>query len=184
MYNITGGDKLLDVKIILSKARIGEGMKVADMGCGSTGHFVFPASLMVGDKGLVYAIDILRTVLETIDRRIKFENAKNIITVWSNVEIFKATKIESGSLDVALLVNTLYQSHKRVEIIREAARMVKKGGRLVVVDWKNVALPFGPPTEERVNKEAIIKGAPRLGLEFEEEFFAGQYHFGLILNKS
>ena len=184
MHNVTGGDKLLDVKVILNKAEIGEGMKVADLGCGSTGHFVFPASAMVGEKGLVYAVDILKTVLETINRRIKYENAKNIITVWSNIEIFKATKIESGSLNVALLVNTLYQSHKRAEIIRESVRMIKKGGKLIIVEWKNIALPFGPPAEERVNKDALIKSGPRLGLEFEEEFFAGHYHYGLIFTKS
>ncbi|MFH0892174.1 MAG: methyltransferase domain-containing protein [Candidatus Falkowbacteria bacterium] len=184
MYNITGGDKLLDVKVILNKAEIGEGMKVADLGCGSTGHFVFPASSMVGEKGLVYAVDILKTVLETINRRIKYDNVKNIITVWSNIETFKATKIESGSLNVALLVNTLYQSHKRAEIIRESVRLIKKGGKLIIVEWKNIALPFGPPAEERVNKDALIKSGPRLGLEFEEEFFAGHYHYGLIFTKS
>jgi len=183
MLRITGGNVLLDVNVILSKAGVGEKMKVADLGCGASGHFVFPAASMVGEKGEVYAVDILKTVLETISRRIKQENISNIKTIWSNLEIFGATKIESGSLDLAFLVDTLYQSHKRVEILRESVRMLKKEGKLIVVEWKNIALPFGPPVEERVKIDPIKVGAQKLGLKLEEEFFAGQYHYGLVFVK-
>lgn len=183
MYKITGGDKLLDVNLILNKADVGDSMKVADLGCGASGHFVFPAAGLVGRSGVVYAVDILKTVLETMNRRIKQENADNIKTVWSNLEVFGATKIEAGSLDVCMLVNTLYQSHKRVEILRETIRLLKKGGKLVVVEWKNVALPFGPPPEERVKPELLKTGGAKLGLHHDSDFFAGKYHYGLIFIK-
>jgi len=49
----------------------------------------------------------------------------------------------------------------------------------MVVEWKNAAAPFGPPTEERVKKELLDNGARKLGLHLEEEFIAGQYHYGL-----
>ena len=178
-----GGNHLLDVNLILTKAQVEEKTKLADLGCGSSGHFVFPAAALVGKKGVVYAVDILRTALETINRRARAENLTNIKTIWSNLEIFGATKIESGSLDVALLINTLYQSHKHTEILRESIRLLKKAGRLVVVEWKNAAAPFGPPAEERVKKELLDNGAKKLGLHLEEEFIAGQYHYGLIYVK-
>ena len=183
MFKTTGGNALLDVNFVLSKARIGENMKVADLGCGSSGHFVFPASKIVGKKGKVYAVDILKTVLSEINKRIKQENIGNIETVWSNLEIFKATKIESGSLDAVFLINTLYQSHKRVEIMREAIRMLKKGAKLLVIDWKNTASPFGPPVEERVKIDLLKIGGKKLGLEIEDEFDAGQYHYGILFTK-
>ena len=174
---------MLDAKIILSKARIKEKMKVADLGCGATGHFVFPAAECLGKKGKIYAVDILKPSLETIARKAKQENINNIKTIWSNLEIFNATKIESGSLDIALLVNTLHQSHKRADILREAIRMLKKDGRLITVEWKDVAIPFGPPVEERVKKNLLTKGAEKLGLKLEKEFFVGRYHYGLIFTK-
>ena len=184
MYKITGGDKLLDVNLILSKVGLEENMRLADLGCGTSGHFSFPSASMVGRGGMVYAVDILKTVLETMNRRIKQEKIDNIKTIWSNLEIFNATRIESNSLDVCLLINTLYQSHKRVEILREAIRMLKKEGKIVVVEWKNTALPFGPPLEERVKEELLKNGAKKLGLELETEFFAGKYHYGLIFIKN
>jgi hypothetical protein len=38
MY-ITGGNALLDSKFILGKVPIDDKTKVADLGCGATGHF-------------------------------------------------------------------------------------------------------------------------------------------------
>lgn len=182
MY-ITGGNTLINANLIITKAGIEERMKVADLGCGASGHFTFPAAKAVGKKGKVYAVDILKTVLEGVKRRIEQENAENIEVVWTDLEIFGATKIESGSLDVAMLINTLYLSHKRVEILREALRMLKKDGRLLIVEWENTASPMGPPIEERVKEESLKAAAPKLGLKLEEEFEAGQYHYGLVFSK-
>jgi len=183
MATIIGGNTLLDAELILEKVQIGDKIRVADFGCGASGHFVFAAARRVGKKGKVYAVDILKTVLETINKRAKVENLENLEIVWTNLEIFGATKIEAGSLDVGLLINTLYQSHKRAEILRETIRMVKSGGKIEVVEWKNVAAPFGPPAEEKVKKDLLIQAAKKLGLTLEEEFEAGQYHFGLVFTK-
>jgi ubiquinone/menaquinone biosynthesis C-methylase UbiE len=180
---ISGGNALVSANLVLSKARVGDKMKVADLGCGSSGHYIFPAAKMVGKNGLVYAVDILKVVLEGINRRIRQDNFKNIKTVWSDLEIFGATKIESGSLDVVMLNNTLYLSHKRAEMLREAVRMLKKEGKLLVVEWKNIFSPFGPPSEERVQIDLLKNAAAKLGLKLEEEFEAGQFHYGLIFTK-
>ena len=183
MIPLSGGNKLLDVNVILSKAKIGPKMKIADLGCGTTGHFVFPAAKMVGKEGIVYAVDILKTVLESIDRRARVDNFTNVKTIWSDLEIFNATNIESGSLDLVLIMNTLHLSQKRAEVLREARRLLKKKGKLVIVEWKNTVSPFGPPPEVRVNYDNLIIAAERMGLKLEEEFFAGHYHFGLIFIK-
>lgn len=181
---ITGGNSLLDAKLILSKIGTKEGMKVADLGCGASGHFVFPSARIVGKKGTVYAVDILKTILATIEKRAKLENFQNIRTVWSDLEIFGATKIEAGSLDAAYLINTLYQSKKRLEIIREGVRLIKKGGRLVIVEWKSSALPFGPSPEDRVEEDLLKNNSTNIGLVVEEEFEAGEYHYGIIFAKA
>lgn len=183
MLKRTGGNALLDVNFILEKAKVKEKMKVADLGCGASGHFVFPVSHLVGNKGTIYAVDILKTSLETVKKRARQENIKNIITIWSDLEMFKATKIEAESLDVGLLINTLYQSRKRAEILRESIRMIKKGGLLLVIEWEDISSPLGPPPEERVNIEQLEKVCEKLGLKIEEQFDAGEYHYGVLFNK-
>lgn len=179
----TGGNYLLDPEFILNKARIKEGGKIADLGCGAAGHFIFPAAKLVGRKGVVYAVDIMKTVLATIDKRIKEEALENVKTVWSDVESFKATKIASNSLDTVLIINTLYQSGQRAKFLRESIRMVKSKSYLLVVEWKNTSTPMGPPLENRVEKESLKKGAQKMGLTIEEEFEAGNNHYGILFVK-
>ncbi len=183
MIQQTGGNILLNINTILKVANIKNSQKVADLGCGASGHVLFPLANIVGKNGKVYAVDILKNILEGINRRAKSENYTNIETIWSNLEIFGATKIETESLDVAFLVNTLYQSKKRAEILREATRMLKKGGHLLIVEWKNVSSPFGPLPEDRVNPELLKINARKLGLSLEKEFDAGQYHYGMLYTK-
>lgn len=183
MAGVVGGNALIDVNFILDKAQVGGKMKLADFGCGSSGHFVFPSAGAIGRSGTVYAVDILKTALESIRKRAKQENLNNVKIVWSDIEIFGATKIEANSVDVGLLINTLYQSRKRVEIMREVIRMIKKHGKLIIVEWKNIDSPFGPPTEERVKRDLLNIAAKKLGLQLEEEFEAGAYHYGLMFTK-
>lgn len=183
MINITGGSVLLDVNLILEKAGVGDKMVVADFGCGASGRYVFGACKFVGKYGLVYAVDILKTSLESVFRKAKTENLTNVKTIWSDLEILNATSIESNSVDVGLLITTLYQSNKKAEIVRESTRMIKKYGKLVVVEWRNISLPFGPPSENRVSEESVKNMASRLGLKLETEFFAGPYHYGLVFVK-
>jgi ubiquinone/menaquinone biosynthesis C-methylase UbiE len=179
----TGGAAILDVNFILEKARIKERMKVADLGCGTSGHFVFPAAKVVGPHGLVYAVDILKPSLESIARRARQENIQNILTVWSDLEVYRATKIEADSLDVALLINTLFHSQKRAEILRESIRMVKKGGQILVVEWEDTSSPFGPPPDKRVKIDQLKNVSLKLGLKVEEEFDAGEFHYGVLFSK-
>ena len=174
---------MLDVNFIMEKARVADRMKVADLGCGSSGHFVFPSAQIVGKHGMIYAVDILKTSLEALNKRVKQENIENIQTIWSDLEIYKATKIEPESLDVGLLINTLYQSRKRIEIIRESMRIIKRGGYLLVVEWEDTSLPFGPPPGERVKIEQLKKVCQKMGLRVIEQFEAGEYHYGILFEK-
>ncbi len=181
---ITGGKQLLDPVALLQKLGLEEGMKVADFGCGTVGHFVFPAAKLVGEKGQVYAVDILKSVLEGVRSRAELERAANVKTVWSNLEVFGATDIPDNFLDRALLVNILFQTRKHNEVLREVARMLKTGGRLLVVDWKMTRIPaFGPAKQLRLSREAVFLSAGKLGLDLVSEFEAGDYHFGLLFRK-
>ena len=174
---------LFDIENILRKITIEEGQKVAELGCGNFGFFVWPLAKLVGRRGQVYAVDILKGTLEEIKRHALKENYPQVKTVWSNLELFKATAIETSSLDCALLVNVLYQSDKRIEILREAIRLLKRGGKLLIVEWENTDSPLGPILEKRVKLDSIKNVAPKIGLDIENEFVAGPYHYGIVLTK-
>jgi len=174
---------LFDIENILRKITVEEGQKVAELGCGNFGFFVWPLARLVGRRGQVYAVDILKSTLDEIRRQALRENFPQVKIVWSNLEIFKATGVETSSLDSALLVNVLYQSDKRIEILREAIRLLKRGGKLLIVEWGNADSPLGPTLDKRVKLDSLKVAAPKIGLDVKEEFSAGPYHYGLILTK-
>jgi len=183
MLQLKKTSPLIDIRYIVDYLGLEENFRVAELGCGSFGYFVYPIAKMVGKNGRVYAVDILKSSLADIRRKALQENLRQIETVWSNLEIFKATKIESASLDVALLINTLSQSDKKAEIVREAIRLLKRGGKLVIIEWKSGSLPFGPSEDKRLKIDSMKNAAGQLGLSLTKEFTAGPHHFGLIFKK-
>ncbi|HNP75563.1 MAG TPA: class I SAM-dependent methyltransferase [bacterium] len=176
------GNELINADIF-SKSGVSEGMSVGDLGCGNLGYFSIPAAKLVGRSGVVYAADILKSALEAVSHRASQEGLDNLKTVWSNLEIIGATKIPTESLDVAFLINILFQSDKDDLVLKETYRLVKPGGKLVVVDWLKISAPFGPPMEDRTDQKQITQFAVDAGFKLLEEFSAGPYHYGLLFIK-
>ncbi len=177
------GTALIDPYKIFEKISLSEGQRVADLGCGRTGHFVFPAVKVVGDKGIVYAVDVVKNILESIKSLARSEGFDNVQTVWSDIELPGKTPIPDGSLDVCFYVNVLFQLKNKQASLQEGARMLKKGGYLVIVDWAKKLGMLGPSPELMVNPDEITSLAAKQNLKFIDKLFPGDYHFSLIFEK-
>lgn len=183
MVYIPTGKEIIDPFSLLETAGVRAGMKVADFGCGTIGHYVFPTSQLVGPEGRVYAVDILKSVLNGIASRIKMESANNVETVWGDLERPKGIPLPDESLDIGLLINNLSGSKMRPEMIKECARMIKRGGKLAIVDWKPTGISFGPDTSMRLSAEEAQKMAEAVGLVLDKAITPGKYHYGLLMRK-
>lgn len=182
MY-IPTGKELIDPFKVLQEAGIRSGMIVADFGCGTLGHYVFPAAQLVGPEGKVYAVDILKSVLGGIESRMKLEGAMNVVTVWGDLERAGGIKLPGGMMDIGLIINNLFLSKQQDAMVKECVRMVKRGGRVVFVDWKTTGSNFGPDHATRVSVEAAKGLALAAGLAIDKDFVPGPYHYGFICTK-
>ena len=176
------GRAVIDPFRVLEAAGIRSEMKVADLGVGAVGHLLFPAAQLVGPKGTVYAVDILKSVLQANQGRVKLSGADNVEFVWGDIERLNGTKLPDNSMDMALLVNILSVT-KREQVLQEARRILSTGGILVVVDWKPAGTRLGPPAEKRLAKEDAIALAKQAGFVVQKEIEPGPYHYGLIFTK-
>src|SRR3989339_2154374 len=138
------GNNLIDAKLLLEKSHIQEAMHIVDLGCGRTGHVVFSGSKAVGEKGIVYAVDILKDVLESIRRRAALEAIHNVETIWADIEQLGGLSIAPRTLDVAFFVNVLFHFEDYTKPLQEAARVLKDKSRIVVVDWMRRLAAIGP----------------------------------------
>lgn len=183
MADLQNGNELVKVDIF-NKLGLEEGMHVGDLGCGNLAFYAFNAAKFVGKKGVVYAVDILKTALNAVDNRIRHEGLDNVKTVWSNMELVGATNIEPGSLDAAFIHNVLFQSISHEGFLKETNRLLKNGGKLMIIDWKKSGAPFGPPLKDRPDPKTIKTIAEKNGFKLTDEFEAGPHHFGLIFIKA
>ncbi len=181
---VRSGTELLNPFKILERVGIRQGYKVADLGCGSLGHFVFPAAQFVGAPGAVYAVDIQRHVLEHINRLAKEQHFYNIHPIWSDIDVYGATHIDPGTLDLTLLVNNLYLSQDREALVHEMARLTRPGGRAIVIEWKPTDSPIGPSNEQRLGKEEAKQLLKSPYFSFFDDFDAGPYHYGLVYTRN
>ena len=100
-------EKWLDGKgeAILREVGIKKGHVVLDFGCGS-GNYTIPAAKIVGEKGVVYALDKNRWKLDNLMRRAGSHGLRNIIRIDTSGEI--DTRLNDGSIDVILLYDVFW----------------------------------------------------------------------------
>lgn len=172
----------LNPQKIISSLEILPGMKIAHFGCG-TGFFTFPIAEKIGENGTIYALDILEQKLEVIKSQAKLTGFHNIIAKRVNLEKKEGSNIEKESIDWVIIVNMLYQNSNKSHIIREAKRILKKDGHILLIDWNHLSNSIGPEKRSRVSKEELIKIARKHLLGIQKEIAVGDFHFGLILIK-
>lgn len=184
MEKFPSGTALLNPRAILEGVGIAGGMRVADLGCGPNGFFVLEAARLVGEKGKVYGVDVRREVLESVAGKARLAGLRNVETVWSDLEVPFSTNIAPDSLDLTLLIDTLYLTKQRRQVVEEGLRLTRPGGKLLIIDWKLSATPLGPPTAQRVNRDEILALADSLGAVVRGAFEAGPYHWGVVFEKA
>jgi len=170
-------DGFLNPNEILKLLNLRDNMTACDFGCGS-GGWVLPLAKIL-ESGQVFAIDILEEPLSALRARAKLEKISNIRAIKADVE--KGVKeIFGESCDLVLMTNLLFQCEDKKKVLEEAKRILRSGGRILVVDWKAEA-GLGP--KDKVNLPELKEICLQLNLRIEKQFDAGLYHFGLILLK-
>lgn len=170
-------DGFLNPEKVLKNLKLKENMTAADFGSGS-GGWVIPLAKKL-EEGKVYAIDILEEPLSALRLKIQTEKLNNIEIILADVE--SGVDIFSGTCDLVLMTNLLFEVEDKKRVLEEAKRILRPGGKILVVDWKKET-PLGPK-EGRVSAEEIKEIARELDLKLEREFEAGSYHYGLIFSK-
>ncbi len=169
----------LKVEDILNELGLKENMLVAEFGCGAA-HFTIAVSKKV-KKGRVYALDIQEEKLSALKSKFATEKISNIITMLADLEAEKGSSLQDNFLDVVLIPNVLFQAENKHAIIKEAYRVLKSGGELLIVDWVK-RTPFNAK-EKLASPDEVKSIASDLKLSLKKEFHAGDYHYGLLFVK-
>lgn len=150
----------------------------ADFGCGS-GGWVIPLAKRL-ENGRVFAIDIQEEALSALEGKIKLHNLVNIKKILADVEK-NIPEIKNSTCDLVLFTDLLFQLDNKEAVFKEASRILKPKGVLLVVDWDAGAV-FGPK-QGKVSPEQVKELANQNGFQPEDQFKAGGYHYALLFTK-
>ena len=134
----------------VSQARLHPGETVLDLGCGG-GVDAIIASRLVGDEGKVYGLDMTPEMLALARENSKIAGTRNVDYIEGLIEDIP---LDDGSVDVVLSNCVINLSDDRPSALREAARVLKPGGRFVVSD----IVEFEPLPIEARNDVCAIAG--------------------------
>ena len=171
--------EFLEPQKILNELELRKDMIACDFGSGA-GGWVIPLAKRLR-KGKVYALDVQEEMLSALESQANLERVFNIKTILCDLEEIKGLRLRDNFADLILMTNLLFQLEDKKQVFKEGKRILKKGGEILVVGWKEKS-PFGP-REGRVSSEEVKKLARDAGLELKKEFEAGDYHYGLVFTK-
>jgi len=128
--NITRWEKR-DGPIFLRKIGLKRGQKILDFGC-RVGHYTIPAANVVGNDGVVYAVDKEQQALNELQQKATHMNLNNIRTINNSGQV--QIDSEDDFFDVVLFYDILHYHKKgeRKKLYNEAHRVLKQGGLLSV----------------------------------------------------
>jgi predicted methyltransferase len=158
---------------VMDKLLIAERSVVADLGAGG-GWFTIRLAGRVGPNGIVYAEDVQPQMIEAITRRTARAQLTNVRTVLGTPSDPRLP----GPIDAALIVDAYHEMEQpRVVMLRNIARALKAGGRIGILEFKKDGWGPGPPMDERMDPEPIIRDAEAAGLRLlsRETFLRYQY---------
>ena len=163
---------------ISSAIGVKNGMTVADLACGP-GFFTIPLASLVGERGLVYAVDSSPMMLKHLRANIEKSGVhkKTIKVLRADVS---DTGIPAASVDVAIFANVLHDIDDKRAFLREVRRICRSGAMLVDIDWKKARMDQGPPYDIRLTEAESRKILSESGLDIRSSLDAGPHHYCLV----
>lgn len=137
---------------------------VADIGAG-TGYFTRRFAVAVGPEGRAVGLDIEKSMIEYMR-----QDARNLGLKNYEARVVKTDdpELKDRSIDVIFLCNTYHHIENRVVYFRNAAKALKPGGRVVIVDFYKDS-DFGPPREHKLAKEVVLKEMKEAGFTLKRD---------------
>ena len=162
-----------------------------DAGCGD-GHNAIKILEDYNHKGLVYAVDVYDASIEDMQTYKDENDVENLINIEADITD-GIPGVDDESVDVILMVNVFHgfkASRKLDEAVKELERIVKKDGKIAIMDYKAWDVPKGPPTKYRSSPQDLEMLFNKYGLnkiylneDIGEDIPEGKSHFLIMFGK-
>lgn len=115
---------------IIAKLNLKAGDKVGDIGC-HEGYMTMKLTKVVGSIGKVYAVDVMQSRLDKLNKILGDEGITNVATVRGD---YDNPHLPLNSLNSALIIDTYHEMDDHDDMLRHIKAALKAGGRLVICE--------------------------------------------------
>lgn len=150
-----------------------KGKKIMDIGAG-TGFFSF----RLAERGaFVIAADVSEEFQNYIQKKkdsLKIGDEKISLRKLP----YDSPELKKEEADMVLIVNTYHHIENRKDYFAKVKAGLKKGGKLVIIDFKKHELPVGPPAEMKLTANEVseeLKSAGFTKTEINKDLLEYQY---------
>jgi SAM-dependent methyltransferase len=168
--------KWIPVDAILDRLQVKSGMTVADVGAGA-GFFALPMAKRVGSSGKVFAIDSQPEMLGYLRKKL---DASGIAMELVEADAAKLS-LPDRSVDLVFMANVWHEIDDRDAAALEALRVLRKGGRLAVLDWRPDSVsPPGPPLDHRIGAAHVHQELTSHGYDAPDPVNIGEFSYLVV----
>lgn len=166
----------LEIQEVVDRMNLESGEVVADIGAG-TGVFSVPMARAVGSGGRVISVEVDPGFLPMILAKAALEEVSNISAVLGG---FLDPRLPRDDVDVAFFHDVLHHVDDREAYLREVAKYMGPGSRMIVVDYNmNVeGIPHSNQPEMLISPQLVAGWMSDIGFEvsreiemFDDKFF-------------
>jgi ubiquinone/menaquinone biosynthesis C-methylase UbiE len=148
---------ILELKFkLVQRIGVRTGTTVVDMGCGQ-GGFTVSLARALGENGKVLAVDVSDEYLAEFTDRLNKHGVKDRVTFFKANAVNLASVLSDGIADVVAsyrLLEELIQPEAMPEIVKEMARIVRKDGKVGIVELCTKPKNKAEETYIRLHKES------------------------------
>lgn len=148
--------KMLSPDTIVKMLDVQQGHTVADIGSGP-GYFTIP---LARSARAVYAVDVSPEMLHLLKERAAHEELENITFVESPAE---QLTLPNHTVDRVICSLVLHEVDDLKQTLSEFKRILRLGGKVLLIEWDAKQMEMGPPLSERLAAESLLREVEALG---------------------
>ncbi|MCM2285568.1 MAG: methyltransferase domain-containing protein [Desulfobacula sp.] len=169
--------EFMDPDLLKAALPVGPGSVVLDLACGKGAYSLFLSGI-VGNQGLVHAVDLWEEGIMLLEEEIETRNLTNIMTLVADAA--KEIDIEDDSLDLCLMATVLHDFEEAGQtgaVLKTVKTLLRPGGCLAVVEFKKMEGPPGPPVQIRLSDQDTDRLVTPYGFKKGKTVDMGEYHY-------
>ena len=158
----------------LKKIGIKKSYKVLDFGC-NNGNYTIPISTLVGNKGIVFAIDENKSALNELQKKSKLIKSDNIKIVHTNGELY--FNIADDFFDFVMFYDVLHylKLQQRTILYKEIFRVLKSNA-ILSVHPKHIIGNFPLSELRNVTLNDLISEIEDVGFKYSKKICSELSH--------